>query len=67
MRKPTTSVTSQDTAALVGFDVTIERINGIKVGIEHINGSEWGEGVEWLIAIDLFVVRVGIIKYSEEE
>ena len=54
------------------FDITLELINGLKVGIEHMipdeeeEESEWEQPL-WLIIIDLLVIRIGIVKYSNEE
>jgi len=49
----------------VALEVTVGLINGIKVGIEHIDVREPDDDALWLIAIDLFVVRIGILKYSD--
>lgn len=46
---------------------TFELINGLKVGIEHIDVSDWEEDLEWMIAIDLLIFRFGFLRYSDEE
>ena len=51
----------------MAVDVTVELINGLKVGIEHIDVREPDDNALWLVAIDLFVVRIGILKYSDIE
>ena len=55
----------------MALDITLELINGLKVGIEHMipdeeeEESEWEQPL-WLIIIDLLVIRIGIVKYSNE-
>ena len=56
----------------MALDVTLELINGLKVGIEHMTPDEEEEESEWeqplwLIIIDLLVIRIGIVKYSAQE
>lgn len=52
----------------MAVDITVELINGIKVGIEHVSWEDYeeGGGLGWLIALDLFILRIGINKYPEE-
>ena len=44
------------------YDITLELINGIKLGIEHMDDPD-GDG--WLIALDLFFLRIGFWKESK--
>ncbi len=48
------------TEVLVEFDLSAELINGIKLGVEHIEGDE---EVAYLIALDLLIFRFCFIKY----
>jgi len=41
-----------------------EIINGVKLGIEHISVED-DEDVHWMIALDLFIFRLGLMKYKE--
>lgn len=48
------------------FNIQFELINGLKLGIEHISGEDMGEdeeGPQWLIAIDLLIFRIGLLKF----
>jgi len=51
----------------VEFNVLFELINGRKIGIEHIDGDGLDEGLKWMIAIDIVIFRIGIMKYEVEE
>lgn len=53
----------------MGLDITVEFINGLKVGIEHMTADEEDseyENPEWIIILDLLFIRIGIAKYPEE-
>jgi hypothetical protein len=43
------------------FDLTVELINGVKLGIEHVEGDE---EVAYLIVLDLLILRICFIKWS---
>lgn len=48
------------------FNIQFELINGLKLGIEHISGEDMGEdeeGPQWLIAIDILIFRIGLLKF----
>jgi hypothetical protein len=46
--------------ALVEFDLSAELINGVKLGVEHVEGDE---EIAYLIALDLLIFRFCFIKY----
>jgi len=46
--------------------VSVELINGLKLGVEHINADTFDDGVEWMIALDLFIFRIAILRYKED-
>lgn len=45
-------------------EVEFDIINGVKLGIEHISVDDDDHPVDYLIAIDLFFFRIGLIKYK---
>lgn len=51
----------------VEYDVLFELINGVKIGIEHIDGDGIADDMEWMIAIDVLIFRIGILKYEIED
>lgn len=44
------------------IQITFELINGLKLGIEHLNVWEEEGDPEWMIVIDILVFRFGLIK-----
>lgn len=44
--------------------ISIELINGLKLGVEHISADDFDDEVEWMIAIDLFIFRIAILRYT---
>jgi len=60
MKRHTTYVTSRGMEALVEFDLSAELINGVKLGVEHVEGDE---EIAYLIALDLLIFRFCFIKY----
>jgi len=46
--------------------ISVELINGLKLGVEHINGEGIDDEVEWMIAIDIFIFRIAILRYKDE-
>lgn len=44
----------------------IELINGIKIGIEYIEGGDEGDDYSHAVVVDLFFVRLGFFKFYEE-
>jgi len=48
------------------FDISFEFINGLKLGVEHISADDFDDEVEWMIAIDLFIFRIAILRYKDE-
>jgi len=46
--------------------VSVELINGLKLGVEHISADDFDDGVEWMIAIDIFIFRIAILRYKDE-
>lgn len=44
----------------------IELINGIKVGIEYIEGGDEGDDYSHAVIVDLFFFRLGFFKFYEE-
>ena len=49
------------------MDLTLELINGIKIGIEHLNVEDMDDEVKWMIMIDLVIIRIGIIRFHDFE
>jgi len=46
------------------FDIVVELINGIKIGLEHLrNFSEEDDDVDYLIILDVVILRFSFIKY----
>jgi len=46
--------------------ISVELINGLKLGVEHINADDIDDEVEWMIAIDIFIFRIAILRYKDE-
>jgi len=46
--------------------VSVELINGFKLGIEQIDGEGIDDEVEWMIALDLLIIRIAILRYKDE-
>jgi len=46
--------------------VSVELINGLKLGVEHISADDFDDEVEWMIAIDLLIIRIAILRYKDE-
>lgn len=44
--------------------ITVEWINGLKLGIEHITSPD--EDDDWLIAVDILFIRLCFWKITEE-
>jgi len=51
----------------VALDVTLELINGLKVGLEHLSfdDDEEEEDVSGIVILDLFLLRVSFISYKD--
>lgn len=59
-----TSVTFLGMGEVVGFDISLEFINGLKVGIEHLAlDEEDDEEVQGVVIVDLLFLRVSFISY----
>jgi len=51
----------------MALDVTLELINGLKVGIEHLSFDDDEEDdVESVVVCDLLFLRLAFIAYTEE-
>jgi hypothetical protein len=46
------------------FDISFEFINGVKLGVEHVEGDE---EVAYLIALDLLIFRFCLRVYRQKE
>lgn len=59
--------TLQDMEVVVEYDVSF--INGLMFGIEHVNpkGIEGAEDMRWAVVVDLFLVRISIVKWDRED
>ncbi len=56
-----TFVTSRGMGVPAVFDITGELINGVKLGIEHVEGDE---EVAYLIVLDLLILRICFLKWT---
>lgn len=46
------------------FDITLEFINGLKVGVEHLSlDEEEDEEAQWVIILDILFLRFSFISY----
>lgn len=50
----------------MALDVTLELINGLKVGIEHLSLDDEEHDVESIVICDLLFLRLAFISYTEE-
>jgi len=46
--------------------IQFELINGLSLGIEHINAQEETEDLSWMVVFHLLLVRIILIKFKEE-
>lgn len=51
------------------MDITVDLINGLTLGVEHLSGDAEDEDdmIEWAIAFHFFVIRVCLVKLKPEE
>jgi hypothetical protein len=47
-------------------EISVDFITGLMFGIEFPDVSEIDEDLSWAMALDLFVVRVMVVKWKKE-
>ncbi len=49
------------------FQTTAEFINGLALGIEHIDARELTDNLDWMVVIHFLTFRISVSKLLEEE